>query len=264
MSHKQWTIRGLLQGLGVTGYELLNQQIGGLGNPDVAGVDSKFAGRDGSFGGFESALPRILTFPVGMSAPDELFDRAAREAHAWGLQKPWLSAWRYSSDDLELTLQVDNRFGVSGPVSVFGRPRVAALDDSGIAHGVVAGLAEFHALDPWFYGPARVDATDSVSPAVVVADGDVDTRRFTITVTGNGGTPSITHVQQGRTITWDSTLAGAAVVVLDFLTTTAETPAGFDVYPFAVDQWFTLSPGSNTITFTGCASVQVTHRGAHV
>lgn len=259
---RRWTLRGLTQGDG-SEYTLLSDQIEGLDLPDVRAVDSPFQGRDGAHGAADDADVRTLRFPTGLAAPDEMIE--GREAHALGLLRQWKRAWAPSTTDLELVLQVDGLW-TPDTVSVFGRPRVRAgsVDLRGAFGGVVAAVAEFVALDPWFYGPARIDTELlAASPLVMPVDGDVPTRRFTIAVAGNGGTPSVSSTTEGKAITWGSTLALGQTVTLDFLTTTAKQ-AGVDVYPFTVDQWFRLLPGSNTLTFSGCASISVTHRPAYL
>lgn len=263
----RWIVRDLLQGAG-TPYELLAGGVGGLGNPRGRHADVPFQGRDGAWFGDEDYDTRTLVFPTGLSAPQEVVEPTDREAAARALLRPWKQAWRVSSTDLELRLlDVDGIYddGIE-EVSFFGRPRLDenALDLSGIHGGVVAGLAEFVAGDAFAYGPARTDTEVlAASPLVMPVAGDVPTRRFTITVTGNGGTPTVTSTTEAKSMVWSSVLALGQTVILDFRTTTA-VQAGVDVYPFATDEWFRLLPGANVLTFSGCAQIAVTHRGAYL
>lgn len=245
------TVRSLTIGTG-TSY-LFSGPVDGLGLPGVRSEESTRGDGDGNVAGPDTYDTRTISLPVKVDA--------ASETAAWTLAQALKVAWRHVSSVTDETL--DLTIGGSS-LRFYGRPRGCVLDLDLLPQGHVDALCTFAALDPYGYGAEVTSAVDSSSPLVVTNAGDVPTDRFTITVVGNGGTPVITNTtDDGLSVTFATALSGTAV--LDFRARTV-TVGAVDHYSdlAANPRWFRLLAGANTLTFSGCASIQVVHRPAYL
>lgn len=257
LADSQWSLRSLVQGCG-TQYELPEDSIVGLGNPDVNAHDVSFGDRDGQYGGTERYQARQLTFPVLMKASTN----GGTPQQVRALEGPLLRAWLRSDADLPLTLRLEDKWP-EDEVTFFGRPRPVTIDRLHEAHGFLQATCQFRCLDPLAYG-AQVTASSGSSPLSLTNAGDLPTYRFTVTITGNGGTPHLTAPGDGgRALVFNTTLGGGVLAVLDFYTTTL-TVGGVLGYPLATDEWFKLVAGATTLTFSGAASISITYRPAYL
>lgn len=253
------TLRGFTFGDG-TDY-CLTKGIGGLGSIEMRDRDLQRGDEDGDVGGRDKLAPRLLTFPLTLGAPQTVLDATERIRFASELLSDLAEAWAPEDGPAEVELILEWPGVIPGldECSFYGRPRRLQDDSTGLP-GRIAALAAFRALDPLKYGPVDL-VSDSASPAAVTNVGGYTTDRVTITVTGNGGTPSITNVtDDSSTITFAETLAGTAVI--DLRAQTVTDTLGNDLALAAGPRWFALLPGVNTLTFSGCASIDVEHRPA--
>lgn len=264
LSEGEFVLRGLVQG-GCTDYMLPVEHISGLGIPDVRRGDTPFGDRDGDVGGRDRYVKRILTFPLVLKAPDSMKAKAARQQYVHELRRPFVRAWARVDDAADVPLigpHMTGMWAIDEP-TFFGRPRPVTLDLSQQWAGFIHATAQFECLDPLPYGDL-VTVVPVGSPAGFTVDGDMPTYRFTITITGNGGTPSLlATTDELRTILFDGALAGASVAVLDFYSQTV-TVDDVLAYPLATDEWFRLLDGVNSITFAGCAGIQIDYRPAYL
>lgn len=214
---------------------------------------------DGDARAVDTLPQRLLTMPV-----EVLGDTPAA---VWANYRTLAVAWRRSrTTDLSLDVRIPG--SAEQTLRFFGRPMELVGDPHGLK-GHLATVAEFRA-DPYAYGAAVVSAVDSSSPLTLLAanmgDTGCDTTRATITVVGSGGTPSIENTTYGGAIDWAVPLANAVTAVIDLHAQTM-TIGGIDFTANlrATSDWFALAGGvNNTLTFTGCTSIQVTHRPAYV
>lgn len=257
----QWqaTVRGLELGAG-TNYEVEPDGIGGLGVPTPAVQDYARGDRDGTVSGRDLYERRVLTLPIhvlGTTAEDVMGNLRTLKT-AWKREK--------STDEVELELRLPGFPGATETLSYFGRPRGMAVNLEHLKAGYVPALLTFEALDPLGYEPEDAATYTGLSGTFnVTGDGDEDTDRVLIEVTGNGGTPRLVSTTDGGLdITFAEALAGAATRTLDLRAHTC-TDGGTDHYDelSPVSSWFVIKPGANSITLTGAASVDVTIRHAH-
>lgn len=227
-------------------------QFKGLGLPEVESDDTPMGDYDGQAAGPDRYLSQFLMMPVDIrKASPTLANQSFRT-----LKKQWKRRSSTTTFDLYFP-----GFPSDQPLRWYGRPRSLEDDYQHIAKGYIPVLLEFVALDPFAYG-AEVVTVDAATPCVVVNGGDDRTRRFTIEVTGNGGVPVITSTTDGaKSLPFAQALGGGVVATLDFLEHEL-TIAGNDEYDYLSPghQWFELLEGSNSITFTGCSQIEVTHR----
>lgn len=146
----------------------------------------------------------------------------------------------------------------------YGHPRgMTGNYASTLWAGYVPVLANFRCLDPLGYGPVET-VTDAASPLTFTTITDVMSDRFNITISGSGGVPSLTSTtDDGLTVAFQVPLAIGESAVLNFRTHEVSvngTPAYDRLAPGPL--WFRVAPGANSITFTGCASVQIDYRDA--
>lgn len=241
-----------------TDYIVSRNVFTGLGIPDVRDQDLPRGDFDGDEAGFDSLPPRRLSFPVEIV---EATPAAANQSLS-ALKAAWAAHRR---SDTYLDLHLPGGPSSSGVLRFYGRPREVAVDLSELHAGHIEAKPAFHALDPYGYGPEET-VSDSSSPAAVTSAGDVPTDRFTIEIVGDGGTPVITSTtDDDSTVSFAVPLAAAAVAVLDFRGHSV-TVDGNDAYDqlAAGPRWFRLLPGANSITFTGCASVEIVHEPAYL
>lgn len=225
----------------------------GFGNPEIRDSDQARGSRDGDAGGLDRHTARILRFALELDEDDGPLKSQLR---------PLKAAWRASAGDTTLDV-LDPLFDTSDNIlRWYGRPRMLEADTNVSDFGLIPVVFSFKCLDPFGYG-APETVTDSSSPASVTNSGDVASDRFTIAITGNGGTPVVTNTtDEAAAVAFNTTLAGGAVAVLNFRTHTM-TVGGTATYLLAPGStWFRLLAGANTLTFSGCASIEVVHRPA--
>lgn len=246
----------LIFGVG-TSYRLSRNRgsMQGLGLADVRTRDQDRGDYPGEVGGIDLPRKRTIRFPIDILA--------SSASSSYAALRDLKQAWQPQASDTTLDLKLPWFESTSNILRFYGRPRSLDADFRLADKRLIPCLASFDALDPYGYG-AEETVTDSSSPASVTNSGDVASDRFTITITGNGGTPVLTSTTDDNSvISWGTTLANLATAVLDFRTHTV-TVGGNDAYDqlAAGPEWFRLRPGANTLTFTGCTSIEVDHRPA--
>lgn len=209
---------------------------------------------DGAAWGMDRHPARTLTIPMTV-----LGDTSAE---VWANYRLLAVAWRRSTAELALDLRLP---GAAETVQRFyGRPNGVPAAPHGLK-GTLVTLAEFR-CGPLCYGAEHTAASAaSASPFTIPAgqmgDPGADTDRVTITIVGNGGTPTITH-GSGGAISFVLPLAVGVEAVFDLHDQTIDVnDAAADGAGNAGDDWFRLVGGAeNEITATGCASIEVTWR----
>lgn len=132
----QVELQGLLTGAG-TVYVIPPEGISGLGVAPTKTRDVDLVGRAGGYANPDYEGPRIILIPYLISAADAEDVIDALDALR--------AAWAPSTVDVELHGQLPGW----GHWSVTGRPRGLDVAISHIAAaGVIAAIAEFHALNP--------------------------------------------------------------------------------------------------------------------
>jgi hypothetical protein len=256
-------LRAELNGVTIDGadedatYVLLADSISGLGLPEPRTADLDRADDHGSVAGQDFTQPRALRIPIAINTPDD-------PAAAWAALRALKAAWQPTgpADDL-LSIYAPGIGPSDDTLRFFGRPRTALDVNLRMVHaGIIYALATFVALDPIGYGPTEADSgsgTFSVTNA-----GDARTERATITITGNGGTPTIANASDGGgNVLFTEALAGAATWVIDLRARTVVDGSGNDVFAGNVapsSLWFGLQPGANQLTLTGAASAALSFR----
>lgn len=252
------TLRGLTMG-DATDYCITRTT--GLGLSQFRDRDAERGDQDGDVPGRDKLAPRLLTFQLTLGAGQGVRDATERIRVASELLADVNEGFAPEDGpaDVELLLEWPGIIPGLDECSFYGRPR-SVNDDTSLLPGRISALALFRALDPLKYGPLDL-VSDGASPATVTNAGSYRTDRATITVHGNGGTPVITNVtDDSATLTFADTLAGTAVIDLR-----AQTIVNGGGDPLALapgSGWFALLPGANTLTFAGCASIDVEHRPA--
>lgn len=236
-------------------YRLAKDRLIGIGLPEPRIGDGERGDLPGDIGGVDVARRRRIPLPLHIVGT-----QTAALAALAALKR----AWAPRPQDVTLDLYIPGQPSTDGRLRFYGRPRGVEVDLARIAGGWARAMAIFDALDPFGYGPEETVA-DAASPASVTSLGDMPTDRFTIEIVGNGGTPVITSAtDDAATVAFAEPLANGAVAILD-VRTRSVTVDGLEVYPLAAAaRWFRLLPGNNSITFTGCASVEITHRPAYL
>lgn len=252
LSQMQAQLRSLTIGAG-TNYPGIGGTRGVYGMPEPKAGEAARASGHGVTASVERMERRILRVPVTIIATDG--------ASAAAMSDTLKTAWAPSDADLELALRLDGderRF--------FGRPR--GVDDSRMSGqqgraGVIATTCTFVATDPLAYDAGVTVDADSSSPVTFTNLGDIATRRVTLTVVGNTGSPVVTNTTTGGAITFTSALSGAETAVIDlFDQSVLVSGVHAEQRTSPASTWFGLAPGANTITFTGCASVAAEVRSA--
>lgn len=225
----------------------------GLGIPTPETNDLSGAG-DGVFGGQDRLRSRIIRIPMIIMSDD-----GVAEDDLDYLKR----AWRPSSSTVELDLRL------SGDARrYYGRPRGLDVDISRVEQGFITAVGTFDSLDPYGYDVAVTSvAVDSSSPIVIPNGGTAATSRATLTIVGNGGKPQLTNTSDphGGIIKFRTAVATDQTVIVDLKTFSVKTSAGVSVEQMLSVQstFFPIDVGSNTVTFSGCASVSATVRPAY-
>lgn len=265
MTTGDWQIevpsRGILFGVGALQIPSAPAPQGFVGSGAVRSNDvpKLYAGTAGVRDTFNA---RLITFAVRAVALGDavlvrqLMDRAT---HAW------------YPDPLGTDVRLDARFPGAPEklVSYYGRPRhVIEASEWTYQLGVLVQQFEFAALDPYGYGATRTvtgATTTATLPLIDMGNVGAISRRATITVHGNGGTPVITSTtDSSRHITFAAPLAVDAVIDMHEQTVTiggVSTPGAIA----GTSPWLRLIGGvANSLTIAGCASVDITWRPAYL
>lgn len=219
----------------------------GVPGPDTADL----AGETRTIGGRDRVRRRLIKVPILLAVDDASVVEAVLDDAKY--------AWRNASDDTTLDLRLDGR-----QVRYYGRTRGLEADVEHHHDGVVDLVGNFEALDPWGYG-TEVTETAETSPLTIAHPGTAPTARAVLTITGDGGSPEVTNLDDpdGGALTFTEALAGGSSFVVDLAAMTVVSGVSLTNREDAVDpasEWFALQPGTNRLTFTGCANVSVTYR----
>lgn len=258
---------GVTMGAG-TSYRVLFDGFQGLGAPAFRVSDMPFGvQRPGYAIGPEQLDSRPFAIPLLV---------------AEGTQTATLTAWMalkasfIPAKDISYSLTTSGEktfsFRIPGlPVTTmraYGRARGIPDEEMGPGGKWITGTGLFLATDPALYDEsATAVSADSSSPIPLPNAGNYPTRRCTLTVAGNDGTPVITNPAslEVGSITFNQVLATGQSYSIDLYTqrvTRGGNDANAEVDPSS--RWFELQPGANNVTFTGCASVAASYRSAWI
>lgn len=266
---RQWvSLRGVTaDGADPDADYVLQAGLTGIGGaPPRDPGDLALVGEDGSISGPDYRATRVITVPVlikrfldGGVVPDP---EAAMRAYRY-LARAWAPSGTDTEEELRIYLP---GYGPSDDVARFyGRPRTDMAGDlSRLAYGTIKALGSFSALDPLAYGPEVVDSGSGT--VNVTNDGDVATRRATLTITGSGGTPVVSNPQDGGgSVAWLTALANGAVRHVNLRTATVTDAGGIDrgSEVATASTYFVLQTGVNALELTGATSLSVTHQPAY-
>lgn len=235
---------------------LMSNSISGLGMPDTKSSDLERADDHGSVAGQDFAQPRTLAFPVMMERDST---RLAMEA-----LRTLKEAWRPTGPtDDTLSVTIPGIGPSDDTLRFYGRPRSPLdVDLHWLNGGIITSLASFVALDPIGYGPTVI--VTGTANASVNNTGDANSKRATITITGNGGVPTLTNgTDGGGNVLFSQALAGAATWEIDLYRRDVVDASGNDAFTgnvLAASLWFRLLPGVNSLTLTGAASMSIDYR----
>lgn len=233
----QAELRSLTFGAG-TSYKI--RQVAGLGTPGRRGTRIPRIDRPGDIIGRQQLEPAVVIFTVAITASaiattgDALYDLAA--------------AFRPDPDGDEVALDIRYPGSPETVMRLYGTPE--GINDTWREDvGTIKTLfvtATFIATDPLKYGASAVTTTNG---------GTAPTDRATITITGTGGTPSITNTSDSSgQIVWNTTLAGAATRIVDLRAKTVVDGSGNDYRSEVLSSstWFRFQTGANSLTVSGC------------
>lgn len=184
------------------------------------------------------------------------------EAETWQRYRALASAWRPAAGTEEVALDVRWPGMAETEMRLYGQPGGLSVLPATLKSTYLEADAEFVA-DGYWYGAAVTQAS-AASPIIIGAPGQTgaDTDRVTLTIHGNGGTPSLVH-SSGGTLVSNAALANGHTLTIDLhAMTVVHSNGGAGLS--AASTWFRFDGGTvNTITYTGCASVTVTYRPAY-
>jgi len=230
-----------------------------------------------------SDTPRPLAHGVIAGAPDRLSSKtinlpwlidAPSEAVAVLYYEQLAGAWNPATVDVPLTFLSPAR-----SLEFYGRPRRISADLTDVLHGLIAGVAQFEALDPRGYG---AEISDQVGLGASVGglslphgfphgfgngatngtlgllnDGNSPSERAIVTLSSQGGTltnPRLEIIQTGQALTLNITLTGADSLVLDFYNRTVilnGTVSRAEAVARPGSRWWAIPTGVSTLKFTG-------------
>lgn len=252
------TFRNLIIGGCDEDFVLAAPGISGLGIPDVKILaELPKYGDHGFISGGDFLSQRILGIPI-------MIHRRSDPATAMAAFRTLKTAWRPASSNEMLSIHSIGYGPSDSTVRFFGRPRTAIDVDLSLHFtGTINALATFVALDPVGYGPEQTNAL--VAGANTVNNpGDAPTSRVTISLTGNGNTPSLTNpTLGGRTILFQNPIPNGETWVIDLFEQTVIDGSGDDRFSTIspASTWFHLGAGDNTLVLAGVGSGSITLRG---
>lgn len=234
----QFEIRSTTFGAGTASLWVTNAQ-GLVDGVTVRSSDVTALGRAGAIGNVDDADVRSIDI--------EFMVRSGTASACLAAFDDVVEAFRPATS--EATLDIRYPGAPETTVRFYGRPRGVRAGSVGeSARGVMrGGVARFEALDPLRYGAGTVSTTNA---------GNASTDRATITLTGTGGTPSITNTSDSSgAIVWNTTLAGSATRIIDLRAKTVVDGSGTDYRSEVLNTstWFRFVPGTNTLTVSGCS-----------
>lgn len=146
------------------------------------------------------------------------------------------------------------------PLRYYGKPGDLDADYGQLYAGYVNAGFTWRALDPIAYGMPETDGDGTVTNV-----GDVELDRFTVTIDGNGGVPTLIHAATGYQVAFQDAVGGAENAVVDFKRQRVSI-GGVDATDrlSVLSQFFKLAVGSNTISFSGCTGITVDWRAPYV
>lgn len=236
-------------------YVLLANNISGLGMPEAKVNDLTKADDHGTISGPDFAQSRLLSFPVAFHRD------TAREAMV--ALRALKAAWRPAASDNVLSITIPGIGPSDDTLRFYGRPRSNLETDLHyLPGGIVNVLASFTALDPIGYGPTVV--VTGTSAATVSNPGDAPSKRAIITITGNGGVPTLTNATDGGgNVLFSRILTNGLTWKIDLNRRDVVDGANDDAFTDNVlpaSLWFRLLSGNNSLTLTGAASMSIEYR----
>lgn len=237
----------------------------GIGGVTGTGIEPfSFVGNRAGVGlgvvfGTDRVGPRRLRFPVRVIGDSE--------SDVYGNLRVLASAWRPAAGSDEVTLDVRWPGMVETVMRCYGHPGEVSPNLADMKGGVIDCTVDFYAAPLW-YGAEQSAASAASAydiPASATGETGADTDRVTITLTGNGSTPTVTHSPSGGTVIFSQALAVGESAVIDLHTRTVTVNgSNADSRVSSASTWFRFTGGAdNTVTVTGAASQSITHRPAH-
>lgn len=224
-----------------------------FGVPQIRVKDLEFSVMDGSAGGIDTYSPRVITIPVTVwfSSPAQARENMQEIIDKWQVLRAGVTAL-----DIRIpgTPETTMRF--------YGRPRDIAEAEVFIAAGYYKLELTFDALDPLAYGAATTVANSASSPITITNNGNFNSRRCVLRAHGNGSIPLITNTSDpdGGFITFTEALPLGQYYDIDLynMTVTHSSGGNRDQEVTIASIWMEILKGSNSITFSGCGSLEVT------
>lgn len=231
--------------------------IGGLGTPDVlVTAEQSRYGSHGVVAASDYFTQRLITIPLMIHKRND--GESAMKA-----LRALKGIWKPALYDEMLQVTVDGIGPSDDTLRFFGRPRSTMdADLSQLYTGTIWVMMTFQAMDPIGYGPEQTVALGAST--TVTNPGDMPTDRATISVVGNGGTPTITNTSLGgQKIQFKQAVPSGQTWQIDLRRQTVTNATGEDKFETIspTSTWFDLRSGTNVITLTGASSASITFRG---
>lgn len=254
--------RDFLIGNGTSYGILLNPgPAGTVGGPPVNTVHLTRQVADGDILGRSVRAGRQITIPVQLL--DEHDAAGVRD-----LARDLVAGWRVERTG-ELTLEAREP-GTPETVMYYpGKPGTVDVDTRSWYFGLLTASLEWECSDAYGYGATATleDQTGTFTlDAADLGDTEADTRRATLTIHGDGGTPVLVNTtDDGRDLTFTDALAGGDDYVIDLYTqTVTRSGSNANASVSSSSAWFCLRGGvTNSLTLSGAASVDLTWRPAY-
>jgi len=246
-----------------TDYDILLNPgpAGTVGGPPVNTVRLARQVADGDILGRSVRGSRQITIPVQVL--DERDPAGVRD-----LARDLVTGWRVERTG-ELTLEAREPGTPETLMYYPGKPGAVDIDTRAWLFGLLTGTLEWDCSDAYGYG--TTNTLDDQSGTFTVSAGDMgdaeaDTRRATLTIHGNGGTPAlVSTTDDGHDITFIDALAGGESYVIDlYAQTVTRGGSNANASVSASSSWFVLRGGvTNSLTLTGAATVDLAWRPAY-
>lgn len=253
------TLRGVTIGK-ETVYGLKTWPTGLLSTGTVRVEDQPRPRRNGVIAAPDYVGSRTVVFDVQVKAASQTASETAAAALS--------TAFAPGPGDVQLDVRVT---GTPAEYSLFGRSRgcdIVIARDRWFS-GIMDARCVFTATDPVRYAPSQSQAISIAAHTIpatlpftlglygeqtITVSGTVDVDRWTVTFAAPaGGTliyPRILHVGQNKLIQVDRTVGASNQLVLDGYSGTATLgTVDTEIVATSVSQWFSLTPGSNTLRF---------------
>lgn len=252
------TLNGTVIGGCGSDFVLAEDNLSGLGMPDVKPMDIDLQLNHGSVASRDFLATRVIGIPIIIYRK---LDPAAAMVAARQLKAAWQPA-RDGNDDI-LTVEAAGLGPLNDVMTFFGRPR-GGLELDLVKHyaGLITAYGSFTCLDPLGYGDEQTSGGTSFSINNI---GTAATDRISLVITGNDGTPAISNNRDpGRVIRFGEPLTSGRTRHIDVRAKTVVTSSGDDRYDnlAPTNQWFDILPGVNNLAVTGASSISITWRPA--